>query len=287
MIEHLILTSGGPHGIVQIGVLCAAEEFGILDTSLLKSIHGCSSGALIGALLCFKVPLKDMSEYAVSRNWSKCVHYTLDKFYETKGCVEPSIIHDIVVPFMKAYDIPLEITLKEFYELTHVEFDIMTTDVTDIRSVKLNHTTFPDLSLLTALTMSSAIPVIFPPVKYLGRYYMDGVYRRHCPMVDYPEEKTFIVYIDAAYSEEIPCLDDTSVYFQHIIGTSYRILTESSCIPKGIFIRCRDIPTPFSPEFWKRVLYQEEYRKELFEKGKMMFSTEIEKIDLSDVYKDA
>lgn len=267
MIEHIVLSSGGPHGIVQVGVLWEAFKAGLLDMNNIKSIHGCSSGAIIGSLLCLKVPIDDMRDYVVSRKWEKCVHYDIHKFYETKGFFDIQLISDIVSPFLKAYDVPVTITLEEFFQLTKIEYDILTTDVAEMKSVTLNHTTHPTLPLITALMMSSAIPVVFPPVKYQDKYYLDGVYRRHCPMVNYPADTVMIIYIDALPAT-LPDLNDTAAYFQYILSTSYRILTESSSIPEGEFIVCRNIPAVYSPEFWKRILHEESYRLQMFDKGR-------------------
>jgi len=269
MIEHIVLSSGGPHGIVQIGVLWEAFQSGLLDMNNIKSIHGCSSGAIIGSLLCLKVPIEDMRDYVVARKWEKCVHYDIQGFYENKGFFDIQFISDIISPFFKAYDVPVTITLEDFFQLTKIEYDMLTTDVADMKSVTLNHTTHPTLPLITALMMSSAIPVIFPPVKYKDKYYLDGVYRRHCPMVDYPPDTVLIIYIDAN-SSAVPDLNDASNYFQYIITRSYRILTESESIPKGEIIICQDIPAVYSAEFWKRILYDESYRQQMFERGSVM-----------------
>jgi hypothetical protein len=96
---------------------------------------------------------------------------------------------------------------------------------------------------------------------------LDGVYRRHCPMVNYPPETVMIIYIDAI-SSTIPDLNDTATYFQFILSKSYRILTESESVPKGEFIVCRGIPAVYSPEFWKRILHEETFRLQMFDKGR-------------------
>jgi len=76
-----------------------------------------------------------------------------------------------------------------------------------------------------------------------------------------------IIYIDALPAT-LPDLNDTASYFQYILSTSYRILTESSSIPEGEFIVCRNIPQVYSPEFWKRILHEESYRQQMFDKGR-------------------
>ena len=38
----------------------------------------------------------------------------------------------------------------------------------------LHHTTHPDLTLVKALSMSCAIPLLFKPISYENKYYIDG-----------------------------------------------------------------------------------------------------------------
>ena len=46
--------------------------------------------------------------------------------------------------------------------------------VKDLTSVELSHETYPDMKLLTAISMSIAIPFLFQPVLYKNVYYCDG-----------------------------------------------------------------------------------------------------------------
>lgn len=267
MIEHVVISSGGPHGFVQLGMMLEAVHAGILDIQQIKTVHGCSSGAILGTFLCLKIPVQDIVDYFIARKWEKCIHYDIHRFYEKKGVVDTQFIAEVVIPFFKAYDVPLEITMEDFYQRTGVDFDILTTEASEMKSVILNHTTFPELPVITAIQMSSAIPVVFSPVQYNNTYYIDGVCRRHCPFVDYPEETVGIFMIDSSCNTT-PNLEDVSEYFQHILMTSYRILTESENIPKGRRFLCTKIPSVMSPDLWKHIIQEESYRRTMVEVGR-------------------
>lgn len=270
MIEHLVISSAGPLGIVQLGMLSEVFAAGVVDITTLKSIHGCSSGAILGCAICLKIPLPDLVDYVITRKWEKWIHYDIPNFYTNRGLVDNACIADIISPFFKAYDVPLTITMEEFYQRTGIDFDILTTEASEMTGVILNHTTFPDLPVLTAITMSSAIPVAFPPVKYKDKYYIDGVCRRHCPHVDYPKETVCVINIDGSTFQTDEVGDDVSAYFQNLLMKSYRILTKSEDVPEGLNFTCTRVPSIVSTDLWKRAVQEESYRKMLLDLGKTL-----------------
>lgn len=270
MIEHIVISSGGPHILVQLGMIAEAIDQQVMNLQNITSIHGCSSGSILGVFLCLRIPIQDVVDYVITRKWEKCVHYDIHQFYTTKGIVDIQWISESVIPFFKAYDVPLTITMEEFYVLTGIEFDILTTEVSEMTSVLINHTTFPDLPVLTAIQMSSAVPIIFPPVHYKDKYYIDGVCRRHCPWVDFPEDSVCIFSIDST-DGIVPALEDVYGYFQHLLLKSYRIITKSESIPKGRLILCKDIPSVLSSELWQRTVQDESYRKFMVDIGRSTF----------------
>jgi predicted acylesterase/phospholipase RssA len=267
MIEHLVISSGGPHIIVQFGMILEAIQTNIFSLSTIKSIHGCSSGAIIGTFLCLRIPIEDIIEYVITRKWEKCIVYDIQNFYTTKGIIDNGCIAEMLIPFFNAYDVPLTTTMKEFYERTEIDFDILVTEVSEMKSVLINHTTFPDLPVLTAIRMSGSVPIVFPPVKYMDKYYIDGVCRRHCPMVDFPEETVCIFSIDTSL-HLTPNFDDVTDYFQFILMKSYRVLTESESIPKGLHFSCVDIPSVMDANVWKSVIQEESCRRRMIEVGR-------------------
>jgi len=267
MIEHIVISSGGPHILVQLGMIAEAIQSGIIDQFAIKSIHGCSSGSILGTFLCLRIPIQEVVDYVIQRTWEKCVYYTIQDFYSKKAILDIEWIAEMLIPFLKAYDIPLTVTLHEFYQRTNIDFDILTTEVSEMKSVLLNHTTFPDIPLLTAVKMSSAVPVVFPPVNYLDKYYIDGVCRRHCPMVDYPEDTVCVYFVDNTKHITLN-MENASDYFQYIFMKSYCILSSSESIPKGLFLSCYDIPSVMDANLWKRTIEDSSYRAEMIEVGR-------------------
>ena len=85
-------------------------------------------------------------------------------------------------PLFLAKEIPLTITLLEFYNLTSVEFNMYTCNLSSFKKEKLNHINTPNLELIDALYMSSSVPVIFVPLYINNCYYLDGGIFINCPI---------------------------------------------------------------------------------------------------------
>ena len=82
---------------------------------------------------------------------------------------------DIVFkPLLEAKDLSLNITLKEFFEYSKIEFHLYTFDQNNFKTVDLSYKTHPNLSLTQAILMSCAIPGIFTPTIMDGGCYIDG-----------------------------------------------------------------------------------------------------------------
>jgi predicted acylesterase/phospholipase RssA len=64
--------------------------------------------------------------------------------------------------------------MKEFYELTNIEIHLFSLDINSFSLEDISYLTHPELSLLTAVQMSSAIPVLISPVCIGDKCYVDG-----------------------------------------------------------------------------------------------------------------
>ena len=86
-------------------------------------------------------------------------------------------------PLLHAKDLRLDITLKEFYEYSNIELHIFTFDVNYFKLEDISYKTNPDISLITAIYMSSALPIMFSPVCIDDKCYIDGGVVTNYPLI--------------------------------------------------------------------------------------------------------
>jgi hypothetical protein len=263
MIEHLSLSSAGPNGLIQLGLVFQALQQNIFSIQDLKSIHGTSCGSIIAVLLSLNIPIQELVEYVITRKWNKWLKPNLEFFMTQKGCVSIECIEEVIAPFFHAYDISLSITMKELYEHNKIDLHIYTTAVTNLVSVDINHITFPDLPVIQAICMSSSVPILFTPVHYQNDYYIDGGLLTHCPFIS--ENPETILYILIDY-KPVFNLESPIEFIQHIIAKSVDIIMMNTKIPSGNVLKY-NADSAIDPTIWINFLTDETYRKKMIDVG--------------------
>ena len=185
VIKHLVLCGGGPIGLLQYGALKNLSNNNIINRSTLESIYATSIGSVIAFIYMLNFDWAWIDDFFIKRPWEKLVNLSyvayLNIFYD-KGIVNKNIIINALKSLFLAKEIKLTITLLEFYELTKIEFNIYTCNLTSFKKEKLNHNNTPNLELIDALYMSSSVPVMFVPLYINNCYYLDGGIFINCPI---------------------------------------------------------------------------------------------------------
>jgi len=64
--------------------------------------------------------------------------------------------------------------MREFYEYSKIELHIFTFDINSFKIEDISYLTNPDLKLLTAMQMTSSLPILMEPVCMNDKCYIDG-----------------------------------------------------------------------------------------------------------------
>ena len=263
--EHVVISSAGPNGFIQLGMISQCIENNLISLDHLKGIYASSAGAIIAVLLCMHVSVEDMLDYFIHRPWHKWFKIDVTQFMKNRGIVSSSIFVDLLSPFFMLHDIPLDINLKDFYEKTNIDLHIFTTSVKELKAVDLNHCTFPNLSVIQAVSMSASVPLLFTPVLYEDEYYIDGGMLTHCPVSPYPEQ-SLVIMID---NVQPSTFDSAFEFIQHLIVKSFNIVCSNIERPIGKHVFCFDSAKyGIDPVLWEKVLTDEAFRKEMIDIGK-------------------
>ena len=140
-IKYLVLSGGGPNTISQFGAIKVLNNF-FFDINNIKQIYATSGGTLLAILLALKCDIQDIEEYLIKKPWGKYFSNNINdilKVNNYKGFINHDFITDILKDFLKSKDLDVNITLKEFYNLTNIELYFYTTKVNDYSLVELSH----------------------------------------------------------------------------------------------------------------------------------------------------
>ncbi len=150
----IALGGGAAKGLAHIGVLRALVRGGVFP----DGIAGTSMGALVGAFFCRDRGMEQAEQAALKLASERLVH-TFPLHPRRGGLLSQGRVAEILASEfdrLRIQDLPLP-----FY-----------CTGTDLAAGK--RAVFTRGSVVTALLASSAIPVVFPPVRHQGRFYVDG-----------------------------------------------------------------------------------------------------------------
>lgn len=147
----LVLSGGGTRGFAHLGVLKALKEHNIKP----DIIAGVSAGSIVGALYADG----EDADKALKALTSKRLFGFLEFMIPRSGLVK-------MTGFQKTLRKNLNSSTFEELKIPLVIFAVNINKATLVR--------FDQGDLVSAITASSSIPVIFPPVEIKGDYYLDG-----------------------------------------------------------------------------------------------------------------
>lgn len=177
MIEHIVINGGGPTGLISYGALKYLFEQEFIKMANIKSIYGTSIGAIVGVILSLRYDWVTLDDYFIKRPWDKVFKIEPDNLFEmyySKGLFQFSIVREILKPLLTAKDLSENITLSEYNEYAKIDHHFFTVELNSFEKIDLNHKTHPNLSLLTALEMSCAVPILCKPIITDNKCYIDG-----------------------------------------------------------------------------------------------------------------
>jgi predicted acylesterase/phospholipase RssA len=188
-IKHLVISGGGPSGVLIYGIVSQLEKKGFWNLTNIKSIYGCSIGAYIGVILSLGYEWEWLDDYFIKRPWDKLVTSSktrLIDIYEKKCLLNENFYREGTIPLLRAKNLSDDITLLELYEYNNIDIHMYATNINSVglEKIDISHKTHPNLSLITSLRMTMAFPLIFEPIFYENNCYIDGGLVNNFPLND-------------------------------------------------------------------------------------------------------
>lgn len=185
LIKHLVISGGGPTMIQTLGSIQHLEENKFIDFKNIETIYGTSAGAIIGVLICLKYDWITLRDYIIKRPWQEVFPVNIQNIFDAytkKGIFDEKTVIKCFKPLFDAKDISLNITLKDFYEYSKIELHMFSFEVNAFSVEDISYLTHPDLSLITVIQMSCALPVLMSPVCSDNKCYIDGGVTSNYPL---------------------------------------------------------------------------------------------------------
>jgi predicted acylesterase/phospholipase RssA len=176
-IRHLCISGGGIAGLTFYGILREAHKHQFWKLEEIQTMFGSSVGSLLSVILCLGYDWELLDNYFIKRPWNtvfKFDIYSVIQSFDKRGIFGPEVIEEVLAPLFSGKDVPLSITMREFFDLTGVELHLMTTEANTYTNVDISHLTHPDWRVIDAVYCSCAIPIVFSPIIRGDECYIDG-----------------------------------------------------------------------------------------------------------------
>jgi len=278
-IKHLVLSGGGPTLISNLGILQYLENANYFSRENIHSIFGTSAGALVGVLYCLHFEWEDLTDYILKRPWKDVfsikVENILDAFSK-KGIFDFKTIEKCFFPLLKAKDLKVDITLKEFFDYSNIELHFFTFEMNRFQVIDINYLSYPDLKLLTAIQMTCALPVLVTPVCLEEDCFIDGGIICNYP-INYCLEKFKVKEEILGFKNKYEVeerknntkINKNSNLLDFIMNFLFKLISflcSSEKQPKIPFEVLTETKY-MSIDFFKKSFFSEEARRELFQHG--------------------
>lgn len=184
-IKHIVFSGGGPSFIHMMGAVQHLEENKFIDLKNIKSIYGTSAGAILGVLLCMDFDWESIRDYIIKRPWQDVFPVRVQNIFDAytkKGLFDVKAFEKTFKPLLDAKDINIDITLEEFYKFSNIEIHMFSLEINEYKVHDISYLTHPKLSLISAIQMTCAIPVLITPVCIKDACFVDGGFLCNYPV---------------------------------------------------------------------------------------------------------
>ena len=211
-IDTLILSGGSIKGIAQLGALHCLLEHKIIEMDKIKNIAGTSAGTMVGLLLCIGYKPIEVFRFMKLVNLEKTRKIDMSNLITKFGLDNGKRIMLVLTKLLKSCNYSEDITFKELYNTTFINFIVTGSCINDKKVYYFSHTDYPDMKVLKAIRISMAIPIFFTPVKYENKIFIDG-----CCLDNYPIhlfnnrlDNVLGLYVldNREYVSNIKCIED-------------------------------------------------------------------------------
>ena len=94
-IKHLILSGGGPIGLVEYGALKYLTKQNIISYNNIESIYAVSIGAILGLIYILNLEWLWVDDFIIKRPWKKLFKISYTKLLYEKGIINKSVVINV------------------------------------------------------------------------------------------------------------------------------------------------------------------------------------------------
>ena len=178
--DTLVLSGGVTKGFGVVGSLQYLQDIRVLPN--IRKFVGTSIGAIISYLLCIGyTPIEIMIVSCQKKIFEQMTNIDVVNIMNGNGAISFHIFQEILEK-LTIEKIKKFITLGDLYSKYNKELVCCTYNITLQKPEYISYKTHPDLNCITALRMTSNLPIFFETFVYDGYRYIDGAFADNFPI---------------------------------------------------------------------------------------------------------
>jgi len=178
-LDTLFLSGGGVNCIAFLGVFKYLFDKGIVKHGFkdIKNIVCVSGSAFYVMPLLLGFSLDATLRICLEFDNEKLIDYDsfdLNNIFENFGLYDNDFFNHLCSVILERKGFSKEMTLKEMYDHTNVNWVLKTSNISKYSIEYINHISNPDLQIKDAIRMTTCVPLLFKPITYNNDLYVDG-----------------------------------------------------------------------------------------------------------------
>ena len=272
-IKHIVISGGVIYGYCFYGALKHLNQQHVWQIDNITSIHGTSAGALVATIISLKYDWQMLDDYFIKRPWHKIFNVNLNTImnsYNNIGIFDINVIKEMFLPLFTAKNIPINITMQEYYNITNIELHFFSIEIETFSLTDISHKTHPDWGVMEAIYASCCAPILFSPFVKNGHIYTDGGILCNFPINQclnsgFDENETLGIHKHNIFSNHLDVHNlSTYHYISSLLFNLIKTKNEKTKTIKNI-VNVKDIEIQ-NYDFFS-VVKSEKKREELIENG--------------------
>jgi predicted acylesterase/phospholipase RssA len=233
IIKHLVLSGGGVVGFSFYGLLRETNKKGLWNIHNIETIYGTSVGSIISIFIALHYDWDTLDDFIIKRPWQNVYKLSIDSFlyaFHNKGILDKKIMEHTFSPLFKGKDIDINITMKEFYEITKIEIHMMTVDINTYDLVDISYKTHPHWNVIDAVYCSCCLPILFQPIIKENMCFCDGGFMANYPVKQCIENgakpNEIFGMCRSSIFDSSSYITDKSSLFDYILNILYKTISK-------------------------------------------------------------
>jgi predicted acylesterase/phospholipase RssA len=228
MIETILYSGGGMKGLYYSGCIKALYEMNIKP----KRFIGVSIGAVFAFFHSIGFTYQDFFHLVHYFDIDKIQNINFYHFFESYGLDDTNDYIEYGRAVFKYKFKKNSITFKEHYEITNNYLQLPVLCLTTGKLEVFDYKIYPDLDIFEVLKMSISAPIIFKPIYFENKLYVDaGIYDNNGYSILEENEFNNALCIDFEWNNETY---DTSSFPKYMFAILMVLLTEKRKIPSSL-----------------------------------------------------